>query len=774
LPRTGGPPVHFVGRRAERRLLDRLTLAAASRQAAPVLFVTGEAGIGKSHFLARLLEGMIAIKGQAYAARAYEAETARPYGIWIDLLRGIERERGGEGPWQPLGPLLPECGGAAGQPPDRSRLFDAIAALLRHLAAARPLALALDDIQWLDEGSSSLLHYIARTAGPDSGLLLACAARSGELGDNAPAAGILRSLRREGRVQDVHLRPLSRDETAELVRAIDPRLDAARVFAESEGNPLFALTLSRDSARVDAPPHRTTLELVIRGQLAQLKHGSRELLPWAAALGRRFTLDVLAGVAGLGTAELLAALEELERREIVQPVGGDAYDFVHDLLRETAYRSLSQPRRKLLHRQIARFLIPAVEADDGLAGELARHAGLGDDHQVAARACLVAGERCLRLFANAEADGFAERGLRHAGRMPEEPPKVEASIGLLKIRILAAAGPGMRPLPPVREDLAHAVARAEALGLHAASATGNYLLSVLSQEAGDTRGARESTLRAASAGRAAGPLVRARQLANTARCLTELETDIGRARLLVREAEALAGPLGVEICELHWGRGLLQRWDGEAELAAASCAQGLALAQRAEDRWREYKCLTWMAMLELERGLSAATATRCAELMQVAEKLGEGEVPFAMALAALAEAMSGARVSLGLAGALERLRAVDDKSYLAYALNLGATVYLTRGDLDAARARATEALVSAQAMHRRSEALIARATLARVTEAGRAARREMAALLKTFHDRDSVSARARSALVGAAAALGASVPAAASPSQRRSSRLVGR
>ena len=235
-----------------------------------------------------------------------------------------------------------------------------------------------------------------------------------------------------------------------------------------------------------------TIEAVIAGQLARLTEQAREVLLWAAAHGRAFTPDDLARAARLDPAELLMALGELERRGLVRPVGDDAYDFTHDLVRQTAYRTVSQPRRKLLHRHIARALDAASKSDTALAADLAYHAALADDDEAAARACAVAGERALRLFANVEAGSFAERGLRHVERLADGPAKLELQISLLKVRILAAAGPGMRPLPPLIDTVAEAANAAEQLGLQAAAATGHYLLSVLHQEAGDTRKPRQA------------------------------------------------------------------------------------------------------------------------------------------------------------------------------------------------------------------------------------------------------------------------------------------
>lgn len=250
-----------------------------------------------------------------------------------------------------------------------------------------------------------------------------------------------------------------------------------------------------------------------------------------------------------------------------------------------------------------------------------------------------------------------------------------------------------------------AATAAEARGLQGAAATAHYLLSILHQEAGDTQRAETSTLRAAAAGRSADETTRANQLANTARCLLELETGISRSRKLIGEASEIVDQLGLELCELYWARGLLQRWDGDAETASASIARALALARKDEDRWREYKCLTWLAMIEQELGRNDDMQARCEDLGTVAARLGEDETPFVATLQALAR-LATDEVSAGevLEDALRRLRNVDDKSYLAYALNSAARLYLRAGHLDQVRLYAAEALDAASAMRRDNEA----------------------------------------------------------------------
>src|SRR5262249_29677932 len=125
----------------------------------------------------------------------------------------------------------------------------------------------------------------------------------------------------------------------------------------------------------------------------------------------------------------LAALAELERHGIVRPAG-DAYDFAHDLLRQAAYRLLSEPRRRLVHLQIARALQRTRGGDDALAGEIAHHAALGGDHELAVRATIAAGTRCVRLSAHGEAAELAIRALPFVDRL-ERQTRVALHIALL-------------------------------------------------------------------------------------------------------------------------------------------------------------------------------------------------------------------------------------------------------------------------------------------------------------------------------------------------------
>ena len=268
-------------------------------------------------------------------------------------------------------------------------------------------------------------------------------------------------------------------------------------------------------------------------------------------------------------------------------------------------------------------------------------------------------------------------------------------------------------------------------------------------------------MRAAGAGRAAHEASAARQLANTARCLVELETDIPRARALIAEAETLMRAHARHDCELLWGLGLLRRWDGEIDEAAALIERALATARAAEDRWREYKCLTWLTLIEYERSRHDAVGENCRELRSVARKLGDCEGPFADALDALRQCASGVNAWSALDQACSSLRTVDDKSYLAYALNAAAALHLKGHRQNEAAAYAREAQSAGETVHRHSEAAIARALLLQIDSKmeGGSAAQEISSMCEKLRQPDRASARVRSALKAAAHVIGAITPA---------------
>jgi hypothetical protein len=711
---SGAHSLPLVGREVERARLDHVVGQARQARVDEVLLILGAPGIGKTRLLDHLADHADRAGCRVLRARGFEAEMVRPYGAWIDALRSVPAEEIPPPLRHDLAGLLPGLGATTADEGDRARLFDGVAAMVRSLATARPLVLVFDDMQWLDEASLALLHFVARSflaRGVTAPLLIAGAARSGEADENRALARLRQSLEREQRIGVIELGPLDAVQTGALLDLAYPSLRTADLCADSGGVPLFALELARSRARGNDAPERS-LDGLLAGELARLDDRTRELAEWAAAYGREIVPELLGAAADVAPPELAAALRVLERRGLLRAGAAGRYDFAHDLMRQAAYRALSQPRRRLLHRGLVRALQPAAQQDPALLADLAHHASLAGDHATAARSFARAADRCLKLFANADALELVARGLAHVERLPDGAERACLHVDLLQLKVYALGGAQVARAGGLADALGHAIVAAQAHDCHAETASALFALSFLHYHAGDPERTRATTLQAADASLATDAATRARQLAATARCLLHVDADVARPRALLAEAEALARAKPLSFTELEWGRGLLLRWDGDLPGARNALERALALARVHGERWREYECLIWLAQLELELLRFDDVAARCDQIDSVAHRLG-ADAPIAAVLRGLARMALGAPGADGAcAAALESLRTVDSKAHLAYALNWAAEIHRQRGSSDAAATCALEALRAAQAVDRHTEVVVACALLA--------------------------------------------------------------
>ncbi|HUK66553.1 MAG TPA: AAA family ATPase [Anaeromyxobacteraceae bacterium] len=701
-PVLAGPT--FVGRAQERAALDRIVAEVKGGRHA-VLLVLGEPGVGKSRLLDELAVRFLRAGGTVARGRAYEAEALRPYAAWIDALRAAPLATVNETVRAELAALLPELG-PPGPSSEENRLFEAVVQALSTLSRERPLALILDDVQWFDERSAALLHYAERSL-RGVPLLLACAGRAAELADNPLALKVARALSRGELVTRLELGPLSPDEIAELTESAAPGLDGARIYEESEGNPLLALEMAR-ALRTGSDPSGS-LEALLEERFEHLQGRAREVLPWAAALGRSFRADRLARVAGMGAAELLPAVEELERRGVLKPAGEGAYDFTHDLVRRAAYRSLSAPRRQLLHREVARALSPLPDPDGALAGEIAHHAALGEDAELATQAAVGAAARATRLFAFAEARSLVERGLSLAVRLPPAQ-RISVSLALLRVAVDASrtAG-GDASLVPRIEAL---LEEARAQGLSAEEAAGYGILAHAHFANRDAEHAAE--LLGSEAVRGVEPGGAAVAMAEVAGCLAILERDIPRARMLIEETRRL-GPLPPRAAVyLSAATGIIRALEDDLPSAEECFERALGLAAEGAP-WEECVLLARLAVVELmlER---PSRALECAARMDAAApRLGvTGEVLVPRALGAVSRRLMGENVGdetlLRVLGPLE----LDAKARFAELVCV-----LAEGELASGHVEPSRALLARLARRRAGGAIVARGHEPRLAGQGR-------------------------------------------------------
>ncbi|HEU4384929.1 MAG TPA: AAA family ATPase [Anaeromyxobacteraceae bacterium] len=696
----------LVGRRREGTAVAEVVAAVAATRRRHALLVLGEPGIGKSLLLDEVARQAAAARFLVLRGRSFEAESLRPYGPWIDALREAPLAALPDARRAELAPLLPELG-AADPANDQLRLFEAVAGALQALAAEAPVVVALDDLHWLDAASAALLHYAFRSL-EGAPVLIAGAARPGELADNLAALKATRSIGRAERVLRLELEPLGAEEVAELARSVAPSVDVARVYAESEGNPLYALLVAR-ALRGGAGEWRS-VDSLLEDRLASVAGAAREVIAWAAALGRGFRADLLARVSGLATPDLVAALADLERHGLVRPSGDAGWDFAHDLFRRFAYAAVSQPRRQLLHREIARALAPLPDPDGALADEIARHAALGDDAELAAQAAVAAGTRAVRLAAIAEAKDVAERGLRFAARLPAKR-RIALSLGLLRVLVDASRHAGGDPA--LAERLEALIEEARREDLPAEVAAGYAILSHAHYANRDLSQTAAATEDGVAALRQVAPADAAVAMAETGGCLAILERDIPRARMLLAEARRWGDLSGRAAVYLETGTGIIRHLEGADDEAAAFLERALRMAPEGAP-WEECVILARLAFIDLERGRPEQVAARTQRMRVAAPRLGEAGVPLlADALDVAARRAAGERVGDDeIDAVLSRLEA-DARVHFARLACVLAEADIAAGRHSLARGRLERACAAAGMMGRSSVVVLARALLAR-------------------------------------------------------------
>jgi PAS domain S-box-containing protein len=408
-------PEKLYGREAEiGKLVDAFNDVVGTGVPALVL-VAGYSGIGKSSVVNELHKVLVSPRGLFASGKFDQYKVGIPYATFAQAFQQLVRPllakpedelvHWREAFADALGPngallldLVPELTPIIGeQPPvvelpaqDAQRRFQITVRRFISVFARpeHPLALFLDDLQWLDSATLDLLGDLL-TAGDMRHVLLIGAYRDNEVSPIHPLARRLDTLRQQGAdVRTLILPPLTRRDLQQLV-AESLRAPAAQVLSLTElihartgGNPFFAIQFlnalaeEEEGLAFNDVAMRWTwnreltlakgysdniVDLMVR-KLSRLPPRTLAAVQTFACLGNTSDLQTLSVVCETSTESLEADLWEALRQELVlrQETG---YRFVHDRVQEAAYSQVPADSRAAAHLRIGRLLATHTPPD---------------------------------------------------------------------------------------------------------------------------------------------------------------------------------------------------------------------------------------------------------------------------------------------------------------------------------------------------------------------------------------------------------------------------
>jgi PAS domain S-box-containing protein len=463
-------PEKLYGRAREVETLLAAFDRAVKGGAPELVLVSGFSGIGKSSVVNELHKVLVSQRGFFASGKFDRYKRDIPYSTLVQAFQSLMRPLLGKNDtelaiWRSaflkalepnarlMTDLIPELTLIIGYPPPVPELEPHQAQSRFQLVFRRfigvfarpehPLALFLDDLQWLDGATLNLLEGLLIRSELQHFMLIG-AYRDNEVDAAHPLSRKLEAIKNAGgKIEAITLAPLTPEQLGELIAdALRCESERATMLAQlvhekTAGNPFFViqflhalaeeglLRVNHDAAcwawdidRIHAKAYTDNVVDLMVGKLARLPAETQQALQQLAYLGNVAAVAMLSIVLQMSEEQVHAAfwpavrLELVERRE-------DHYRFIHDRVQEAAYSLIPEALRAEVHLLIGRLLVtqtPPEKLEDAIfeiVGQLNRGAALiteQDEREQLAELNLIAGRRAKASTAYASALGYLKAG----------------------------------------------------------------------------------------------------------------------------------------------------------------------------------------------------------------------------------------------------------------------------------------------------------------------------------------------------------------------------
>jgi predicted ATPase/class 3 adenylate cyclase len=449
----------------------KMALEKAVQGEGNLVFVAGEAGVGKTRIAEELSSAAKEKRLITLYGRCSRREGKIPYAPWIEQIREFVRSSPAQLLFKVVGnygaevaKLVPEITASVGPvnsistgsvDQDRLRFIDSISQLVVNISKESPLLLMIDDMNWSDASSLDLVLSAARQAGTHR-ILMVGIYRDVEVEEDSDLFEFLYEVKREKLGETLPLKGFGPEDTGLMIGEIlgQKSVDAEfrdLVYTRTAGNPFFIEELVRsmveqgvlfrtakgwDRKPISEIEIPSGVRTVIKQRLSNLDEESLNVLSVASVTSsesKEFSFALLKAVTGMDENKLVDDMDRILKTRLIRETkmagGRPGFAFTDTRIRDAIYDEMTLLRRGRYHVKTAQA-VEEIYKDrlEDVYGVLVYHYLKGNDQAKAFEYALKAAERSSQVYAHAEAVKYVKVAMEAL----EDSPVKEARSRVLE------------------------------------------------------------------------------------------------------------------------------------------------------------------------------------------------------------------------------------------------------------------------------------------------------------------------------------------------------
>ncbi|MFP4608642.1 MAG: BREX system ATP-binding domain-containing protein [Candidatus Aenigmatarchaeota archaeon] len=438
----------FVGRKEElEELADELD--DVKRKGSRVLFIEGEAGVGKTTLINEfkpfaLKEDFDFLHGGCYS------DISEPFLPFKEAFEDYMENESEEdvSPLSFIGaPKGPEIEDKKMFDAQRQATFHKTTQEIKKIVSQNPLVIFLDDMHWTDQATLQILGYIVDNLQEES-ILFICTYRPEDVEEGHPLKEMIHRLKRRDLSEKLTLSPLGERATRDIIvdetgvsKKHIPERFVKTIHHKTDGNPLFVKEymnemIERGAIEPEGRAFPVSVEdmdvpdvvlSVIERRVDRLDDKTKKVLELGSIIGEEIPFSLLLKTSSMDEFDLLDHIDVLtENRLWHESIEGGRFYFHHDLIRDAVYHALMDRKRRVYHKKVAENIREVYSEDiEQKYLPLARHYERAKEFKQALDHYLKAGKKAEGVYAHEDAIECYKQALSVGEQLSEEDVKEE-------------------------------------------------------------------------------------------------------------------------------------------------------------------------------------------------------------------------------------------------------------------------------------------------------------------------------------------------------------